>query len=108
LRGIQASLAEIESKDVVVVGVSVDSPEQSRDLREKAGLAFQILSDPNLEAIHKYDLVHAKGGPDGHDISRPGEFLVDSYGVVRWVNLTEDFRIRARAEQFLAAAQQLK
>lgn len=91
-----------------VVAISVDSPEQSEDLRKKAGLTFQILSDPNNDAIRRYDLLHAKGGPDGHDIARPGEFLVDSNGVVRWVNLTEDFRVRARSEQFLAQARQLK
>lgn len=91
-----------------VVAISVDTPEQSRDLRQKAGLAFEILSDSKTEAIRRYDLLHAKAGPDGHDISRPGEFLVDSGGVVRWVNLTEDFRVRARSEQFLAQARQLK
>ena len=65
-------------------------------------------SDLNAETIRKYDLVHAKAGPEGHDIARPGEFLIDSSGIVRWVNLTEDFRVRARAEQFLAQARQLK
>lgn len=90
------------------MAISVDSPEQSQDLQKKAGLTYRILSDPNAEAIRRYDLLHAKAGPDGHDIARPGEFLVDSNGIVRWVNLTEDFRVRARAEQFLARATQLK
>jgi peroxiredoxin len=86
----------------------VDSPEESRDLMQKAGFTFPFLSDPNTNAIRAYDLLHPKAGVNGHDISRPGEFLVDSSGVVRWVNLTEDFRVRARAEQFLAEARQLK
>ena len=91
-----------------MVAISADSPEQSRDLRKQASLAYQILSDPNADAIRRYDLLHAKAGPDGHDIARPGEFLVDSNGIVRWVNLTEDFRVRARSEQFLAEARKLK
>lgn len=91
-----------------VVAISVDSPEESQDLSKKASLTYQFLSDPNADAIRRYDLLHAKAGPDGHDIARPGEFLVDSNDVVRWVNLTEDFRVRARAEQFLAQARQLK
>lgn len=91
-----------------MVAISVDSPEQSQDLQKKAGLTYQILSDPNTDAIRRYGLLHAKGGPGGHDIALPGEFLVDSNGIVRWVNLTEDFRVRARAEQFLAQARQLK
>ncbi len=91
-----------------MVAVSVDSPEESQDLRKKAGLTFEILSDPNTETIRSYDLLHAKAGQGGHDVARPGEFLVDSSGVVRWVNLTEDFRIRARGDQFIAQAKQLK
>lgn len=91
-----------------VVAISADSPEESRDLRKKAGLTFQFLSDPNAETIRRYNLLHAKAGPNGRDIARPGEFLVDSSGAVRWVNLTEDFRVRARAEQFLKQAKLLK
>jgi len=44
------------------------------------------------------------GGPNGTDISRPAEFLVDTTGTVRWVNFTEDMRVRAKAETMLAAA----
>ena len=93
---------------VRTVAISVDSPEESEDLRKKARLTFPILCDADATAIRAYDLLHPGGGPEGHDIARPGEFLVDSQGVVRWVNLTEDFRVRARAEQFLAQARQLK
>jgi hypothetical protein len=47
------------------------------------------------------------GGPDGHDIARPAEFLVDSARLVRWVNFTEDVRVRARGDEILAAAKRL-
>lgn len=42
------------------------------------------------------------------DISRPAEFLVDSNGVVRWTNFTEDIRIRAKSDEMLAVAKGLK
>jgi len=90
------------------VAISVDSPEVSRDLSKKAGYTFTILSDPNTEVIRRYDLLHVGGGPDGHDIARPAEFLVDSSRVVRWTNFTEDIRVRARAEKMLAAAKSLQ
>jgi peroxiredoxin len=89
------------------VAISVDTPEQSADLRRKAGYTFTFLSDPNTEAIRKYDLLHKGAGQNGHDIARPAEFLVDKSGTVRWVNLTEDFRIRATPEQMLNAAKAL-
>ena len=86
------------------MAISVDSPEVSRDLCKKAGYTFPVLSDPKAEIIRHYDLLHAGGGPNKSDISRPAEFLVDSSGMVRWVNFTEDIRIRARADEMLAAA----
>lgn len=90
------------------MAISVDPPEVSRDLSKKAGYTFSILSDPNAEVIRRYDLLHVGGGPDGHDIARPAEFLVDSSRVVRWVNFTEDVRVRARADEMLAAAKGLR
>jgi len=89
------------------VAISVDSPEDSRKLADKAGFSFDLLSDRNLETIRRYDLVHAGAGEGGHDIARPAEFLIDSSGTVRWVNLTEDYRVRARPEQILGAAKML-
>jgi peroxiredoxin len=107
LRGIQARLPEFEAVGVRPVAICVDAPEVSRDFAKKAGLTFPILSDPNTETIRRYDLLHAGSGPDGHDISRPAEFLVDSSRVVRWENFTEDVRVRARADEMLAAARSL-
>ena len=89
------------------VAISVDTPEESRDLMRKAHYSFTFLSDPNLDAIRCYDVVHKGAGVGGRDIARPAEFLVDRGGVVRWRNLTEDIRVRARPEAMLAAAKAL-
>ena len=80
----------------------------SAELRRKAGFTFTFLSDPQLEVIRRYDLVHVGAGPDGHDISRPAEFLVDRSGIVYWENFTEDVRVRPRSEQMLAAARNIQ
>jgi peroxiredoxin len=40
---------------------------------------------------------------DGADTSRPAEFLIDSSGKIRWVSLTDDFVVRARPQEALAA-----
>jgi peroxiredoxin len=90
------------------VAISVDSPEESRNLMQQAGYTFTFLADPNLEVIRRYDLVHAGAGENGHDIARPAEFLIDSSGVVRWVNLTENYMVRAKVDQMLDAAKQLQ
>jgi peroxiredoxin len=90
------------------VAISVDSPEESRDLSQKAGYTYPFLSDPKADVIRRYDLLHAGGGIDGQDAARPAEFLVDSSGVVRWVNLTENYWVRARPEQILEVAKTLR
>ena len=80
----------------------------SKDLSQKAGYSFLFLSDPKADAIRRYDLLHAGAGIDGADISRPAEFLLDSTGTVRWVNLTENYWVRARPEQIFEAAKVLQ
>ncbi len=40
--------------------------------------------------------------------ARPAEFLIDSGGVIRWVNLPEDYRVRARPEQMLQVIDALR
>ena len=89
------------------VAISVDSPSESQDLCRKAGYTFPFLSDPSTEAIRRYDLLHKGAGVNGHDVARPAEFLLDSSGVIRWINLTGDLRVRARPEQMLQAAKSL-
>lgn len=86
----------------------MDSPQTSAGLCRRAGYSFTFLSDPNAEVIRRYNLLHRGGGPEGHDIARPAEFLVDAGGVIRWVNFTEDIRVRARAAEMLAAARAIR
>ena len=90
------------------MAISVDTPEINRDMLSKSGYSFTFLSDPQAEVIRRYDLVHAGAGINGQDIARPAEFLLDADGVVRWVNLTENYWVRARPEQVMEAARLLK
>ena len=101
-------MAQLEEVGIKPVAISVDSPEVSRDLRQQAGYTFPFLSDPKAEAIRRYDLLHAGAGIEGQDVARPAEFLVDSTGTVRWVNLTENYWVRARPEQVLEVANTLR
>jgi len=108
LRSIQKNLDQFNAVGIRPVAISVDSPEESRDLCQKAGYTFTFLSDPKLDAISRYDLVHKGQGENGRDIARPAEFLVDSSGIVRWRMLTENYWVRARPEQILDAARALR
>jgi len=57
--------------------------------------------------IRQYDLLHEGAGINGQAVARPAEFLLDKSGTVRWRNLTEDYRVRARPEAMLEQARKL-
>ncbi|MBZ5594143.1 MAG: redoxin domain-containing protein [Acidobacteriia bacterium] len=96
-------MSEFRSRGVEIVAISVDSNKDSRELCSSRGYTFPFLSDPKAEVIRRYGVLHPRGGPDGHDIARPAEFLVDATGTIRWVNLTESISVRARPEAVLKA-----
>ena len=100
-------MQKLEEVGIRPVAISVDTPEVSQDLRQKAGYTYTFLSDPKAEVIRRYDLLHAGAGINGQDIARPAEFLLDSSGTVRWVNLTENYWVRARPERIIEVAKSL-
>ena len=101
MRSFQRRLPEFEARGIRVVGISVDPPDINQRQSQKLGYTFPLLSDPKAEVIRRYDVLHPGAGPKSADIARPAEFLIDSNGVVRWVNLTENIAVRARPEQVL-------
>lgn len=108
MRGIQKNLAAFNEAGIRPVAISVDTPEQSKQLMQQAGYTFPLLSDQKRETITRYDLVHKGGGADGADISRPAEFLIDPSGTVRWRDLTDSYLKRVTPEQLLEAAKGLR
>ena len=108
MRGIQDNLTTLSDAGIRTVAISVDTPDINRDyMVQKAGYTFTFLSDPKLEAIRRYDLVHAGQGENGADVARPAEFLIDPSGTIRWRMVTESLFVRARAEHVLEAAKAL-
>jgi peroxiredoxin len=99
LRSIEQHKEQIESRGVKIVAISVDPPEVTRPHIEKQGYTYLFLCDAQ-PVLRAWDLLHP-GGFRGNDIARPAEFLIDPQGVVRWVNLTGDYRQRPKGEELL-------
>ncbi|PYJ71026.1 MAG: hypothetical protein DME76_03510 [Verrucomicrobia bacterium] len=106
MRSFQQRLPNFNARGIRVIGISVDRPEINKRQSQKLGYTFPLLSDPQAGLIRRYGVLHSGAGPKGADIARPAEFLIDSSGVVRWVNLTENIAVRARPEQVLDASNQ--
>jgi len=107
LRSFQQRLSDFNARGLRIAAISVDPPEVSREHAQKLGFTFSILSDTNAQVIRAYDLLHKGAAPNGADIARPAEFLIDPSSTVRWANLTEAVTVRARPEQVLKAAEGL-
>jgi len=107
LRGFEQHLNEFHQRGIEVVAVSVDSPGESQKLCQSQGYTFPLLSDAKAETIRQYGVLHANGAGAGKDIARPAEFLVDAAGTIRWENLTDDIRVRARPQSALMAVDRL-
>lgn len=107
MRSIEQSLDKFYEVGIRPIAISVDSPEVTHQLCLNEGYTYTFLSDPEAEVIRRYDLVHAGAGENGQDIARPAELFVDSSGTVRWLNLTENYWVRARPEQIIEAAKVL-
>lgn len=88
------------------MAISVDPVEASQKLAADLKLDFQLLSDPDLKVIDTYSVRHPGGG-GGKDIARPATFILDREGVVRWRELTENYRIRVRPERILERLAQI-
>lgn len=106
MRSFQKRLPEFGARGIRVAAISVDPPDINQRQSKKLGYTFPLLSDPNAKVIRRYEVLHPGAGPKGTDIARPAEFLLDSDGIVRWVNLTDNIAVRARPEQVLKALNQ--
>jgi peroxiredoxin len=77
----------------------MDPPAATREHLARTGWTFSFLSDPEGEVVRRYDLLHQVTGDQV--VARPAELLIDPSGTVRWVDLTDDYRIRTRPETVL-------
>lgn len=83
------------------MAVSADPVADTRAHLAKTGWTYTFLADPKTDVIRRYDLLHPVEGTAG--IARPAELLIDPTGTVRWRDLTDDYRVRARPEAVLEA-----
>ena len=98
-----ANYQKFKAERAEVIAISVDPLEKSRELKDKLGVPFTILSDPDLKVIRRYGVLDPGG-----KISIASVFLVDTRGVVRWSYVAEDYTVRPPDETLLSQLNEMK
>ena len=113
---------ELAKYNVSLVALSKDTPEQAAVHKSRDGLSIPLLSDPKLEVIRAYGVEHHKalgqtknpkfniGGvplrlaPFKFDaMAIPTSLLIDDTGTIRWVDQTDDYRLRSSNQRVMEA-----
>ena len=115
---------DLEKFGVTVVALSKDSVPDAAMQRARDGLSMTLLSDPELTVIRQYGVEHHKAVefstgrfvlfgiplalvPSFKTMAIPTSLLIDETGTIRWIDQTDDYRLRsseARVMQAINAA----
>jgi peroxiredoxin len=101
LRGLRPRLEDFKNSRVSVVAVGPMTPEEAKEF----GLAFPVLSDPDLKTSAKYGLVHEKGML-GKDVPRPTTLLIDKDRKIRWMRAETSVRVRPDPDEIFELLRQ--
>lgn len=80
------TIKQLENENAVIVGVSKDSVESHKKFKEKYGLPFTLLSDPEAKVLRLYEVWKKKSlyGREMMSTERT-TFLIDEKGIVKKV-----------------------
>lgn len=83
---------------IEMVVVSADTQEEARKMKEKLGLKATVISDENLTVIDKYRVRHDDALTGARKAIRPiaipTSVLISADGIVRWIDVSENYRVR--------------
>ncbi len=87
-----------------VIAISPDTVEQNAEVVASLGLEFPILSDIDLKATDAFGVRHDEQAmSDNVAIPRPATYIFGNAGTVEWRDLTDNWRIRPRPDDLIAA-----
>ncbi len=89
-----------EDMDILVVGVSPDSPESHQKFIEKHNLNFPLISDQTLYMCSKFNVFK-----DGTKSVERTTFLCDEDGVIQWIE--RPVKVEGHVERVMAAIDEM-
>ena len=120
LRRFEAMRPQLQAAGIEIVALSCDPPAAAQAHQRRDGLGFQLLCDPELAVIRQYGVEHRKAlqisgarvnllglsvgtRPARTTMAAPTTLLIDEHGIVRWIDQTDDYKVRSSAERVVAA-----
>ena len=79
--------------------VAPDDPAKLEAMRADLGLSFPVLADPECATIRAYGVLNEDSGKIPH----PAALVIDKEGVVRFVRVDVDYKVRPEPEELIAA-----
>jgi peroxiredoxin len=102
LKKLQGNLDRIRTLGASLVAVSVDERPLARRMADELGLEFAVVGDRDGATIDAYGVRNRLLGIAG-GIPHPALFIIDSQGVVRFREVSHDYRRRTTPSRMLRA-----
>lgn len=77
------------------VGISTESPENLKKMKDKSGVDFAFLSDAEGKLLDVFGIRHKGGNAmDGSDVARPTIVVLRNDGKLGIIEATTNYRVR--------------
>ena len=107
--GFRDAFEQFQRHGIVVLGISRDTVKDQKKFQVKYGLPYDLLADPEMELINRYDLVKPKNmyGKLVKGVKRTTYLISPDTGKgQRLLHLFEEVKPEGHAEEVLALLQQ--
>lgn len=80
-----------DGRDLRIVGLSISTPYEHRDLIEDRGIDYPLFSDPQNGVGREYGIAHDLDGMTGISEPRPAVFLLDDERTVEYAWVADEW-----------------
>ncbi len=114
IREISKEYQRIKEKGANLIFISPQSPKHTKSLASKFDIPAIFLIDEDLKAAKKLDIFNAFGTPLGMEVLGydtdnvyPTLVVTDQKGIIRFADLTDNYRVRPEPEMYLNILDQI-
>jgi peroxiredoxin len=96
---LQEKLQSFQEHNAEIWVISPDPADKLEAMREKHGLTFPTLMDPDLAVVRSYGILNEKSS----EVPHPTALVIDQSGKVTYVRVDENYAERPEPDELLDA-----